>query len=679
MGRVIISASTGSAASTKSAALEESAALVKGGVLPGITRTILPTQTPVFSSYVVVFSSDDYPDVELDNTQTQGIDGTGAVWELPAGDWTAKVYAYRALTTGGTEYPAAQGYSAEFTVREGRTTPGIVVPIAPVSVAEQEADPGESLGLFTYTVTFPQDAEGWLTFGGEDPVSLTSGVEGFVEIPPGVYDLSVTLHKEDGSSAGLMEKVHIYAGLESNAVFTFTNEKDFASKVYLKGTVILSDEATIASGTIGVYSYADYTDLIGTASVSVSVSSSSWIVGVPVSYAGAPLFSLAITSGTDGKPYVGTWASGGPVGEAGTQGIEITAYDRITSLDVVRAYLKAVSGGATVNDPPVPLPVTLNLPSDWAGLLGAIAVAGKYVALDLSACNMTNTEFDPVYPIITGKAYITDLVLPDAATSIKAGSEGSPTFRYFSALKSVSGSGIITVGDYAFYNCPKLTTVNLTTGNPLVAMSIGHSAFAMCKYLTTVNLEAATDIGAYAFSNCTSLEEVNLPSATSIGDNAFEFCSALETVTLSSATAIGKEAFAVCSALPMVDLPEVKTIGTDAFYGCVELTTVNLLAATDIGTGAFSYCVKLTTVSLGINAPKLGVDMFYGIDDDKTVVVKVPSGAEDGVYGTISHTYSGNDDEEEWGNGFRGGGWTGLIFMNSGYINPNIWLRIEYQ
>jgi hypothetical protein len=56
--------------------------------------------------------------------------------------------------------------------------------------------------------------------------------------------------------------------------------------------------------------------------------------------------------------------------------------------------------------------------------------------------------------------------------------------------------------------------------------------------------------------------------------------------------------------------------------------------------------------------------------------VKVPSGAEG--YGAIPATYSGDDSTETWGNGYRGGGWTGSAFVNSSKINSKITLVIQY-
>ena len=220
------------------------------------------------------------------------------------------------------------------------------------------------------------------------------------------------------------------------------------------------------------------------------------------------------------------------------------------------------------------------------------------------------------------------LVLPDAATSIKAGSSSGSTFSKFTALTSVSGSAVETIDSYAFASCAALTTVSLPA-----AISIGYDAFASCAALTTVSLPAATDIGDYAFYDCDALTTVNIPAATSIGQKAFASCAALTEVSLPAATSIGFSAFS------------------------------------DTGTSDL-------IVTLGSTAPTLGASMFSSINDAKTVTVKVPSNATE--YGTLPSTYSGEDETVNWGNGFRGKGWNGSAFT-SGSINSNITLTIQAE
>jgi hypothetical protein len=82
-------------------------------------------------------------------------------------------------------------------------------------------------------------------------------------------------------------------------------------------------------------------------------------------------------------------------------------------------------------------------------------------------------------------------------------------------------------------------------------------------------------------------------------------------------------------------------------------------------------------VNLASAAPTLGDEIFGYINTAQTVTVKVPSGAKG--YGTIPADYSGSDTTANWGNGFRGGGWTGSAFVSISDINNNITLNIVYE
>jgi hypothetical protein len=326
---------------------------------------------------------------------------------------------------------------------------------------------------------------------------------------------------------------------------------------------------------------------------------------------------------------------------------------------------KAPGPGASAADP-VTRKETIDLsnPVDWENLLISIGREGKYVALDLSGCTMAGgTEFDPG-TANTGESKIVSLILPDTAAGIKAGSIDNEAFRYFTALTSVSGSGITTVGNFTFSGCTALTTVSLP-----VAETIGFRAFSGCSALTTINLPAATRIEPSAFSDCTALTAVSLPAATSIGNYAFSGCSALTTVSLPVVETIGDTtgAFSGCTALTTVSLPASLTsiagnpftgcvnlttievdaanaayqgrggmllnkagttldaypsargavtldaaitrIGGGAFFGCTSLTTVNAPAATSIGDVAFSRCFALATVDLPA-ATSIGAEAF---------------------------------------------------------------------
>jgi hypothetical protein len=295
----------------------------------------------------------------------------------------------------------------------------------------------------------------------------------------------------------------------------------------------------------------------------------------------------------------------------------------------IGTYLNTAESG--VSGGPVILPVSADLSGNgWADLLDAIdANSVSEVALDLSACTGGGAVFDPDYTISTGKDKIVSLILPDAATSIKAGiDQTKSTFQQFTALKSVTGGAVTGVGAYAF------THLGVQTVSFPAAAGIGHWAF-YGSALTTVNLPAAAVIDYQAFTNCTALETVNLPAATTIGGMAFYHCTALETVSL----------------------PKVMTIEGSAF------------GAT--GTGALA-------ITLGGTPPELGTYMFDSVTAAKTVTVKVP-GTAAGYAASLPVTYNGSDTNDNWGNGFRGGGWNGTGMTDGSKVNSNISLTIEVQ
>jgi hypothetical protein len=101
---------------------------------------------------------------------------------------------------------------------------------------------------------------------------------------------------------------------------------------------------------------------------------------------------------------------------------------------------------------------------------------------------------------------------------------------------------------------------------------------------------------------------------------------------------------------------------------------VEFPTAQTIGDYAFSSTGNQTlAVTLGPTAPTLGRNMFSGVSAAKTVTVTVPSGATG--YGSTP----GNTADVCWGNGFRGGGWTGSAFVDGDTVNGNVNLTITYD
>jgi hypothetical protein len=394
-----------------------------------------------------------------------------------------------------------------------------------------------------------------------------------------------------------------------------------------------------------------------------------------------------------------------------------------TDLNAISTHLAKTKAGTL--DKPISMIVTIplgdmtNAGSGWQRLLMIVENAGKNVAFDLSACEMTGTEFNPFSQVSSGKFFIVSLVLPDAAKSILGNRDASPSFLHFYNLRTVSAKEITTIGRNAFKDCTSLRSADF----PLIA-NIADGTYNGCTSLEKVGLPLVTSIGNEAFNNCTSLPSISIPLATSIGESAFDNCTSMTSVSFPASAAIvnnpfrgsgsltsfsligagdltviedgkalvrkGTELIAYPSAsgsivmdtitiigrsalngntnLSSVSFPAATSIGIRAFRGCTSLISASFPAVTAIGAGAFEYTGTTTlTISLGSKVPTLGNTSdgtFAGVTGAKPVTVKVPAGVT-GYGQSPVNTFTRN-----WGNNFRGGGnWS---------PNANIELTIEY-
>ena len=78
--------------------------------------------------------------------------------------------------------------------------------------------------------------------------------------------------------------------------------------------------------------------------------------------------------------------------------------------------------------------------------------------------------------------------------------------------------GVKVIGDYAFYWCWYLDSINI----PNSVKTIGDGAFHLCNFLTSINIpNSVTTIGKWAFSGCKFLTSINISnSVTTIGEEA---------------------------------------------------------------------------------------------------------------------------------------------------------------
>ena len=251
----------------------------------------------------------------------------------------------------------------------------------------------------------------------------------------------------------------------------------------------------------------------------------------------------------------------------------------------------------------------------------------------------------------------------------------------------ILGEDVISIGEYAFAECPNLTTVHLSNG----LTSIGSSAFEYCSKLTEINIPSSvTSIDQSSFFMCYNLTKVEINSnaliskdyslgeslpnlfggavkefilgdqVTSIGNYVFAGSTNLNSIIISNnVTSIGESAFSGCYNLLSINIPEnVANIGENAFYGCTGLTTIQVESGntvydsredcnaiietanntliigcqntsipnsvTAIGDNAFYNCSGLTAISIPNGVTSIGNNAFYGCTG--LTAINIPNG-----------------------------------------------------
>lgn len=209
---------------------------------------------------------------------------------------------------------------------------------------------------------------------------------------------------------------------------------------------------------------------------------------------------------------------------------------------------------------------------------------------------------------------ITNIVFPECLTEIPAG-----FCNYWTELTSVTlGPNVTSIGDKAFQNCSKLTTVKyqgLPEGTPTegvlnlppTLLSIGKAAFQKTAF-TSINWpEQKIEIAAEAFSN-SELTSLEIPRWMSpIPDKCFYSSKKLATLTwepregeYATPLTVGNEAFSY-SIISEINLPDVETTyGNSVFGNCSKATRINWPSKKQTFEGYFTFgsCTNLLSVEL---------------------------------------------------------------------------------
>lgn len=200
-------------------------------------------------------------------------------------------------------------------------------------------------------------------------------------------------------------------------------------------------------------------------------------------------------------------------------------------------------------------------------------------------------------------------------------------------ILATSNSSLFGIGDYAFYNCTSLLTIDFGTGS--VLEYIGNYAFNNCSVLdlslpaslknTITAGNPSGGIGYYAFENCIALAAITIPTGvTFVYEGTFKNCTSLTTAVIhSDIVYIGESAFEGCTSLLELTVPEkIEHLGDKAFYNCTGATNLNYYPTASgleinetIANQIFGNLGTIglgTNVVIGANVKFIPAHLFYG-------------------------------------------------------------------
>ena len=233
-----------------------------------------------------------------------------------------------------------------------------------------------------------------------------------------------------------------------------------------------------------------------------------------------------------------------------------------------------------------------------------IAKAGSSYDIPGSVTSIGNNCFN-------GCTNLSTINIPVLVNSIGAGSFSNSSIASIYLPRLVS-----TISVTAFLNCAQLKTINV---DPLNTNFLSVNGVLFNSNATTLVAypnglagsysipNTVTSIGDYAFSNSTKLTTVNIPSSTNIiGNSSFYYCTALTNVIIpNSVTTINTYAFGNCTSLISATIPgSVTILGAGAFSYCTSLASLRTFSTAPLDLSNSSYVFDQIPTTCTLYVPK---------------------------------------------------------------------------
>jgi hypothetical protein len=153
--------------------------------------------------------------------------------------------------------------------------------------------------------------------------------------------------------------------------------------------------------------------------------------------------------------------------------------------------------------------------------------------------------------------------------------------------------------------------------------SIGQYAFTNCNKLTSVDFPNVTTVGAYAFQACNKIVSVNIPMLNKIEKYTFNGCSALTAVNFPVVASIGQRGFSGCSAMTIADFAVVERIDADAFLNCKAIVALIVRSETVCSLSGVLTGTPIASGTGYIYVPRVLVDSYKAATNWSTYAAQI--------------------------------------------------------